>query len=262
MNERITIAVTEGVADMRLNRPDKRNALDLAMFEALSDAAARLDAMRSVRAVALSGEGDAFCAGIDLGLLSDGAPLADLAARTHGIANLFQNAAWAWRTLRVPVIAAVHGVALGGGFQIMLGADIRIVAPDATLSIMEAHWGIVPDMAGTALLRGLVRDDIARELTYSARRFDGEEAMRLGLATRLAPDPRAAALALAREIAAASPQAVQGAKRLFNLAADRDAERQLLAEARAQQPLLHGADMREAIAAAAERRPPRFADPA
>lgn len=260
MRDRVTIEITEGVADVRLNRPDKRNALDLAMFEALSDATSQLAATPGVRAVVLSGAGEGFSAGIDLALLGSGAALDDLATRTHGVANLFQNAVWGWRTLGPPVIAAVHGVAFGGGFQIMLGADIRIVAPDAKLSVMEARWGLVPDMAGTLLLKGLVRDDVARELTYTARQFTGEEAARLGLATRLDPDPRAAALALAREVTGMSPRAVQGAKRLFNLASRIDAERQLVAEAQEQQALLEGKDLQEALAAARDKCRPNFAD--
>jgi len=260
MGDRVTIEISGGVADVRLNRPDKRNALDLEMFKELSAASARLAATPGVRAVVLSGEGECFSAGIDLALLGSVAALDDLATRTHGIANLFQNAAWSWRTLGPPVIAAVHGVAFGGGFQITLGADIRIIAPDARLSVMEARWSLVPDMAGTLLLKGLVRDDVARELTYTARQFSGEEAARLGLATRLSPAPRAAALALAREIVAMSPRAVQSAKRLFNRVSGAAAELQLAAEAQEQQALLKGADLQEALTAARAGRSPTFPD--
>jgi enoyl-CoA hydratase/carnithine racemase len=173
---------------------------------------------------------------------------------------VFQNAAWGWRSLPVPVVAAIHGVAFGGGLQIALGADIRIVAPDAKLAVMEARWGLVPDMAGIALLRGLVRDDVARELTYTARQFSGTEAAQLGLATRLADDPRAVALELAAQIAAGSPRAVRSAKRLFGLSQDAGADALLLAESREQELLLSGPDLPETIAAHAQRRAPRFAD--
>jgi enoyl-CoA hydratase/carnithine racemase len=173
---------------------------------------------------------------------------------------VFQNAAWGWRSLPVPVIAAIHGIAFGGGLQIALGADIRIVAPDAKLAVMEARWGLVPDMAGIALLRGLVRDDVARELTYTARQFSGTEAVDLGLATRVADDPHGAAMALAAQIAARSPRAIRGAKRLFGLSRDGDADALLLAESREQEQLLTGPDLPETIAAHAEQRAPRFAD--
>ena len=146
-NERVTVRVASGIADVRLNRPDKLNALDPAMFTALSEALAGLKSRDDVRAVVLSANGRAFCAGLDLTALG-GQFFDDIQARTHGVANLFQNAAWGWRELAVPVIAAVHGFAFGGGLQIALGADIRIVTPDAKLAVMEARWGLVPDMGG------------------------------------------------------------------------------------------------------------------
>lgn len=230
------------------------------MFDALCAAIERIAAAREVRCVVLSGEGRGFCAGIDLESFAADPGLAELMGRTHGIANRVQQAAWGWRTLPQPVIAAVHGVAFGAGCQIMLAADIRIAAPDAQLAMMEARWGLVPDMGGIALLRGLVRDDVARELTYTARRFDGEEAARLGLVTRTAADPRGEALALARAIAANSPAAIRAAKRLHNLAADAPADAILLAESAEQQALLASPGHRETLAAARERRAPRFAD--
>lgn len=258
--ERLTIAIADGVADVRLARPDKLNACDGAMFDALCAAIGRIATLGEVRCVVLSGEGRAFCAGLDLESFVAGSALADLMARTHGAANRVQQAAWGWRTLPQPVIAAVHGVAFGAGFQIMLAADIRIAAPQAELAMMEARWGLVPDMGGIALLRDLVRDDVAREIIYTARRFDGEEAARLGIVTRTAADPRADALALARAIAANSPAAIRAAKRLCNLAADTPADAILLAESAEQQALLGSPGHRETIAAARERRAPRFAD--
>jgi len=247
-NDRVTIAVADAIANVTLNRPDKLNALDGEMFTALSEASAALAKRDDVRVVVLSGSGRGDPS---FGALHD---------RSYGIANVFQNAAWGWRSLPVPVIAAIHGVAFGGGLQIALGADIRIVAPDAKLAVMEARWGLIPDMAGIALLRGLVRDDVARELTYTARQFSGAEAVELGLATRVADDPHGAAMALAAQIAAHSPRAVSGAKRLFGLSRDADADALLLAESREQQRLLTGPDLPETIAAHAEKRAPRFAD--
>ena len=262
MSDRLSIAIDAGVADVRLNRPDKLNALDPAMFAGIAAAQAELGGMAGLRAVVLSGEGRGFSAGLDMASMAgDGAVSgAGLLARSHGLANLFQQAAWGWRTLKVPVIAAVHGIAFGGGFQIMSGADIRIAHPETRLSIMEMKWGLVPDMAGIALWRTLVRDDVLRELTYSAREFSGEEGARHGFVTRLAEEPRAEALALARAIAGRSPDAVQGAKRLYNLAADADDAAILLAESREQQAVLGTPNQIEAVMANMERRAPRFAD--
>ncbi|TVV72026.1 crotonase/enoyl-CoA hydratase family protein [Sphingomonas solaris] len=222
-------------------------------------ATARRGAAAGLRAVFLSGEGRVSCAGGDLAVLAEEhAP--PLAPRTHGAANLLQQAAWGWRTLPVPVIAAVHGVCFGAGLQIALGADIRLAAPDAQLAMMEARWGLVPDLGGIALLRGLVRDDLARELTYTARRMSGAEAEAIGLVTRTADDPHAEAMVLAHDIAAASPAATRAAKRLFNLAADADAATILPAESTEQAALLAGPGPAEALRAAREGRSPRFAD--
>jgi enoyl-CoA hydratase/carnithine racemase len=259
-DERVSVTVEAGIASVRLNRPGKLNAIDHAMFTALSEASAAVAARADARVVVLSGSGRGFCAGLDIASLAGGGMPGSIERRTHGIANLWQHAVWGWRELPVPVIAAVHGVAFGGGLQIALAADIRIVAPDARLAVMEARWGLVPDMAGIALLRGVVREDVARELTYTARQVSGTEAAALGLATRTADDPYAAAMALAAQVAAASPRAVRGAKRLFGLAQDATAAEILLAESREQQALLAGPDLAETIAAQAEGRAPRFAD--
>ena len=260
MDGRISISVEAGVADVRLNRPDKMNALDMAMFHAIDAAMRDLTARRDVRCVVLSGEGRGFCAGIDLAALATAPELKNLEPRTHGNANLFQNIAWGWRTLPVPVIAAVHGVAFGGGFQMMLGADLRISESAAQLSMMEMRWGLVPDVAGMALLHGLVRDDVARDIVLTGRRFSGTEAAQLGVVTRLADDPRGAALELARGMAASSPDAIRAAKRLLNLPPESSAQEILIAESVEQYALLASANHREAMAAAAEKRVPVYRD--
>lgn len=254
---RVAITIEQGVADVRLTRGEKMNALDPAMFAALIDAIARLEKEDGLRAVVLSGEGRAFCAGLDMASMAGGAPI-DLDARTHGAANDFQQVAWGWRTLPVPVIAAVHGVAFGGGLQIASGADVRIVAPDARLSVMEMKWGIVPDMAGYALWRGIVRDDVLRELVYTAREVTADEAVALGLATRVAADPHAEAMALARAIAGRNPHAIRAAKRLANL--EGDAACLLRAESTEQAQLLRSPNQIEAVMANMQRRAPTFAD--
>jgi enoyl-CoA hydratase/carnithine racemase len=266
MDERITVAINAGVADVRLNRPDKMNALDDPMFEALISTGERLKTEPSVRAVVLSGEGRAFCAGLDtsnFGRMASGERRGDRllgVERTQRGANRAQNAVLVWRDLPVPVIAAVHGVALGGGFQVALGPDLRFVAPDARMSVLEIKWGLVPDMGGVALLRGLVRDDVARELTYSGRMVSGEEALTLGLATRVCADPRAEALAFAAEIAGRSPSAIRGAKRLMNLAQTASEAEILLAESREQADLIGSPNQVEAVMASLEKRPAKFAD--
>lgn len=264
---RVLVEVAEGVADVRLNRPDKMNALDPTMFAALASVGARLAAAPGLRAVVLSGEGRAFCAGLDMAsfaaIAAEGAAGligGDLTDRTHGPANIFQDVALTWRRLPVPVIAALHGVAFGGGFQIALGADIRYVAPDTKLSIMEIRWGIVPDMAGTLLMRGLARADIVRELTYTGRVFSGEDAFTYGFATRACAEPRAAALATAREIAAKSPDAIRAGKRLLNMSDEAFAARVLAAESLGQKGLLGSPNQTEAARANMEGRVPIFQD--
>jgi len=265
MTERVCISISDGVADVRMARPDKLNALDLAMFEALEEAGARVAADRSVRAVVLSGEGRAFCAGLDFAsfLAAQGADTIVRSLfdrRADGPANLAQQAAYAWSELAVPVIAAVHGVAFGGGLQIALGADLRIVAPDAKLSVMEIKWGLVPDMTGSQTLRRLVRLDVAKELTFSGRIISGSEALELGLATRISEDPRRDAFVLAREIAEKSPEAIRAAKRLLDRAGLVDLAAGLLLEEELQRSLLGSPNQIEAVQANLEKRPPRFSD--
>ena len=269
MEERISISISEGVADVRLVRADKMNALDQAMFEALVAATERLSKEKGVRVVVLSGEGRAFCAGLDMGRFAamkekggngiPGGENRDLTMRTHGQANFPQQAVWGWRQLPVPVIAAVHGVAFGGGFQLSLGADMRFLSPDARMSIMEIKWGLVPDMAGTPVLASLVRDDILRDLTYTGRIFSAQEAMAYGLATRICDDPRAAALEVAREIAGKSPDAIRAAKRLLNnLSVDPGPA--LLAESVEQQKLIGSPNQTEAVRSNLEKRAAKYAD--
>ena len=264
MEDRVRLTIADGVAQVRLNRPDKMNALDPAMFEALIAAGTQLGARRDVRAVILCGEGRAFCAGLDLDRLlattkgDSLIPSVDLARRSHGLANYAQHLVWLWRELPIPVIAAVHGVAFGGGFQLSLGADLRYLAPETKLGVIEAKWGLVPDMAGTQLMRHLAREDVVRELTYTGRVFSADEALAYGFATGLADDPLAAALTVAREIARRSPNAVRAAKRLLNLAATSDVATGLAAETAEQAALLCTFNHVEAVSSNIERRPPQW----
>ena len=215
--ERVRIEIADHVAVVTLARPDKHNALDIAMFDQIIAAAERLRSQPGVRAVVLHGEGPSFCSGLDVGsIMQSGGPTGLTDRVGDEVPNYFQRSAHDWTTLPMPVIAAVHGNCFGGGLQIALGADIRIAAPDARLSVMEVKWGLVPDMAITRALPRLVGVDVAKELTFTARVFDGVEAARLGVVTRVADEPLAAARALAAEIAARSPDAVRAAKRLFD----------------------------------------------
>jgi enoyl-CoA hydratase/carnithine racemase len=248
------------------------NALDPAMFEALVGAGERLKREPGLRSVVISGEGRAFCAGLDMGnfgRMADGSRPrvtsngVGLASRTHGVANAAQYAVWVWREIPVPVIAAVHGVAFGGGFQLMLGADMRFVAPDTRLAVLEIKWGLIPDMAGTQLMRHLAREDVVRELTYTGRIFSGKEALELGFATRVCEDPRAEAMATAREIAGKNPDAVRAAKRLLNAVAQvTDPLTGLAQETEEQVALIGSPNQIEAVRANLEKRAPAFTDPA
>jgi enoyl-CoA hydratase/carnithine racemase len=266
--ERVTVAVKDGVADVRLNRPDKLNALDQAMFDALVETSAKLAADPSIRAVVLSGEGRGFCAGLDFtsfqAMANEGTRgrVRQLGDRPAGrIANHGQQAAYGWTELPVPVIAAIHGVALGGGFQVALGADIRIVAPDAQLSVLEIRWGLIPDMTGTFMLRQLVGLDVAKELTFTGRMVSGEEALKLGLATRLTDNPREEALELAAQIAGSNPDAIRAGKRLLNQSGQVPLQQQLLDESTEMGALIGSPNQVEAVAAYFEKRPSVFADP-
>ena len=271
MNDRITVELKDGVADVRMVRVDKMNALDDAMFSALVETGEELKTRPGVRVIVLSGEGRAFCAGLDMGNFSamasgtrgqrssTGEPLLT-PTRTPGGSNRAQHAVMVWREQPVPVIAAVHGVAFGGGFQLALGADMRFVTADARMAVMEIKWGLVPDMAGLVLMRGLIRDDVARELTFTGRIFNGEEAVAMGLATRVCADPRADALALAAEIAGKNPQAIRGAKRLLNMVQDADQHAILEAESVEQSALIGKPNQIEAVMSNMQKRPAVFQD--
>ena len=261
--DRVSIDLADnGVAQVRFTRGDKMNALDGAQFEAVLEAGQALREMKGLRVAVLSGEGRAFCAGLDLSSMAAGGsnPQAKLVDRTHGNANRAQEAAMTWRKCPVPVIAAVHGVCFGGGLQIASGADIRVVHPATRMAVMEMKWVLVPDMGGYALWRGLVRDDILRELTYTNREFSGEEALGLGFATMIDEDPLARATALAETIANKNPDAIRGSKRLFKVMQEEGEDAILLAESREQDGIMRTPNQVEAVMAEMEKRPPRFAD--
>lgn len=273
IESRVTIDIQNHVAHVKLNRPDKMNALDDAMFEGIVAAGEQLKLDKTIRAVVLSGEGRAFCAGLDMGNFSgmakggsktspDANEQSDvpgrLETRTHGLANRPQFTSWVWREVPVPVIVAMHGVAYGGGCQISLGADMRYAAPGTKISIMEMKWGLVPDMGATPFLQKLVGDDVARELTYTNRIILAEEAKELGLVTRVCDDPIAEALKVAAEIASKNPEAIRASKRILNNAPFQSAAEILLAESVEQDKLIGFPNQVEAIMANMEKREPVF----
>jgi len=160
----------------------------------------------------------------------------------------------------VPVIAAIHGVAFGGGFQLTLGADLRFMTAEARMSVMEIKWGLVPDLAGTQLMRHLAREDVVRELTYTGRIFNGTEAKEYGFVTKVVDDPRAAALETAKEIANKSPDAIRANKRLLNDAVAVDAAAGLMAESVEQQKLIGSPNQIEAIMSNLQKRAANYKD--
>jgi enoyl-CoA hydratase/carnithine racemase len=267
MSDRVSIDLNHGIADVRLNRPEKLNALDVAMFQAIVEAGESLKDDPAVRVVVLSGRGRGFCAGLDFSSFqamaapeaAGGEPPTTAIGQTNGgITHLGQQSAWVWQEIGVPVIAALHGVVLGGGLQIALGADLRLVAPDAKLAVLEARWGLIPDMTGTVILPRLVGIDVAKELTFTGRMVSGTEAVALGLATRLAEDPHGAALELAAELVTKSPEALREGKRLLNLSGTRPVADQLLDERATMASLIGTPNQVEATTAFFEKREPRF----
>jgi enoyl-CoA hydratase/carnithine racemase len=257
MSQRVTIEVADHVALVTLNRPEKHNALDGAMFEGIVEAAGQVAQMPEVRAVVLHGAGPSFCSGLDVGAMGS---LDDLLGRPDGQrANLAQRTCTGWIDVPAPVIAAVHGNCFGGGLQIALGADIRIAAPDARMSVMESKWGLVPDMGITSTLPRLVRIDIAKELTFTGRVVSGTEAAALGLVTSVSEDPLASATELAREIAGRSPDAVRAAKKLYDTAWHAPVEEGLKLETELQVSLIGSPNQIEAVRAGIAKEPANFA---
>jgi enoyl-CoA hydratase/carnithine racemase len=273
MSDVVTVDIVGGVADVRLNRPEVMNALNDDLFAALIDVGQSLRAEPTLRAVVLSGEGRGFCGGLDKSSFAAQTSGAALVPATSdgdpqrwgdlGVEGLLlgrgQKAVWVWRLVEVPVIAAIHGAAVGAGLQVALGADLRFVTPDAKLGVLEINWGLVPDMGGTQLLPPLVGLDHARDLIYSGRIVDGREGLRLGLVTELFDDPLAAARNYARQIASRNPQAIRNAKALTSMAQQVSPE-SLLAERKAMWATIGTDNQVEAVRANLERRAPRFVD--
>ena len=263
MSDRVQLTIDNAVATVRLSRPEKRNALDPDMFDGLIDTGKRIIADNSVRAVVLHGEGKAFCAGLDFGSFLGSPDLMQklLARGEESPANMAQRAAWVWQEVKVPVIAAVHGFAFGGGLQIALGADMRYVTADAEFSVMEITWGLIPDMSITQTLLELVPLDVAKELTFTGRKLSGTEAVALGLATKVCADPLADALETAKLIATKSPHAIRAGKALLRDAPGMSRADALKLETALQVTLLGSPNQTEAVQANMMKRAPAFKDP-
>jgi enoyl-CoA hydratase/carnithine racemase len=275
-NDRVTVAISGDIADVRLDRPEKRNALDPAMFDAISKAGRDLVTNREIRAVVLSGNGNSFCAGLDFGSFQS---MADSeknggvsggnksssenagAMQPGAITHLAQQICWVWQEVPVPVVAALQGHALGGGMQLALGADIRVAHGETQFSMREVHWGLIPDMTGTLMLSRLVRDDVAKDLVFSARIISGVEAHALGVVTRLSDKPFETAMQIAREIADRSPDAVRGAKSLINRLSNAGAAEHFAEERRIIHSLIGKPNQVEAVMSNFEKRPAKFRPP-
>ena len=265
----VIVEINNGVADVRINRPDKRNAVDSDVMNGLLAAIEQIKADKQVRVVVLSGEGKSFCAGIDMAsfgdmvsgdLTAEGAASAydDLSAAG---ANRPQQLGWGWQELDIPVIAAVHGGAMGGGLNIALGADIRVMSPDAKLGFVEISFGLLPDMSATQSLRHLAKLDRIKELIFTGRKFTGEQAYEYGLATVLSDTPREDALAMAQTIARRNPDAIRAAKQLLNNSMTATIRQGLLAESDCSRALMGTPNQIEAIMSGFEGREPLFIDP-
>ncbi len=266
MTELVTISIEKHVADVRFNRPEKYNALSLDMIAAMENAINKLAKESAVRAVVVSGEGKGFCAGLDFEIFAamqskEGNKIINLTDRYENrITNIFQHIAYGWKQLPMPVIAAIHGVALGGGCQIALGADIRFCTPDTKFSIMEMKWGLIPDMSASQTIRDLVSIDVAKELIFTGKIIKGEEAARLKLVTRVCEKPHEEAMILAKEIASQNPEAIRAAKKLLNEVWHGDSARGLLMESELEMTLIGTPNQLEAVSANLEKRTPTFKD--
>ena len=275
-NDRVTVTIRDGIADVRLDRADKRNALDPAMFDAIAKAGHDLVTNREIRAVVLSGNGNSFCAGLDFGSFQsmadsgkngDGSKGNTISSENAGamqpgaITHLAQQICWVWQEVPVPVVAALQGHALGGGMQLALGADIRVAHGETQFAMREVHWGLIPDMTGTLMLSRLVRDDVAKDLVFSARIISGVEAHALGVVTRLSDTPFETAMQIANEIADRSPDAVRGAKALINRLSNAGAADHFAEERRIIYSLIGKPNQVEAVMSNFEKRPAKFRPP-
>lgn len=265
MTELVTINIDEnGIVDVRLNRPEKYNALNLDMFDAISEAGESLKANKDLRVIVLSGEGKGFCAGLDMmSVMSEpdgviGKNGERFKPQKGEQANFFQKPAYVWSEQKVPVIAALHGAAYGGGFQIAMGADMRVARNDTRLSIMEIKWGLIPDMSAMATLPDIISMSVAKELTYTGRIVEADEALHLGLVNKKVDDHLASAFELAELIASKSPDAIRTDKLLIEKAWNLEAKQAMALETKLQQQVMGKENQMEAVMANMQNRAPKF----
>ncbi len=218
IDERVEIEIVDNIAHVYLNRVEKHNALDMRMFHAIKKAIKSLKKDRSIRAVIVEGRGEDFCTGLDIKsvMKSISAPLRLLFKWLPWQSNLAQFVSTGWREIPVPVIMVIHGRCWGGGLQIALGGDFRVASPDSSIAIMEARWGLIPDMGGTLALRELLSQDTAKQLAMTGEIISGTKAEQIGLVTYVTERPIEKAMQLADTIAQQSPDAVAAAKKLYN----------------------------------------------
>ncbi len=259
--DRALLSIEQGIAEVSFTRPDKMNALDNASFDALCQVSAALKDRTDVRAVVVYGTGNSFCSGLDMSMFTDPNASLDLIDRSHGMCNRYQQAVWGWRELPVPVVAAINGYCLGGGLQIALGADVRIAHPESQYSVMEMQWGLIPDMAFSVIGPHLLRDDVLRDLVYTGRKLGAEEALDLGLITRLSDDPLTAAREYAKNISQMNPNAIRVAKAMINDLWP-EADEHFKTESEGMASLMKTPNQIEAVMARMEKREPKFKDPA
>jgi len=257
---RVQLTFQDGIAQVLLNRPSKHNSLDMELIESLLEVLTSLQSYRGLRAIILAGSGDSFCSGLDVsGVMADPKNIQFLLSGTDGHPhNKVQHLALGWRSLAVPVIAAIKGYCYGGGLQIALGADFRIAHPEARLSVMEARWGIIPDMGLSVTARGCVREDVLLRLTLTAEVLSGEQAKQEGLVTEVAEDPMARAQELAEIFVQRSPDMVKASKRLLRDSYTQTDDERLAMEEKLQKRLLGTPNQMEAVMANLQKRAPEF----
>ncbi|MFK8053130.1 MAG: crotonase/enoyl-CoA hydratase family protein [Woeseiaceae bacterium] len=266
MSDRVTVDIQDHIATVTLNRPEKFNAFDPQMFEAVSATGTELSARPDVRAIVLTGAGGNFSAGLDISSMGSAddatSDFADAAYKMIGDtpANRFQHPAWVWYAAPMPVIAAIDGVCLGAGMQVAAGADFRFAAKDARFSILEVKWGLVPDMGFTAVMRDVMRLDHLKQLAYTGRIVSADEALAYGLVSELHDDPVAAAMRVAEEIAGRSPDAVRATKHLVNESWRESQAAGLVREARLQDAVMNEPNQIESVMANVQKRAPNFID--
>jgi enoyl-CoA hydratase/carnithine racemase len=260
MNDRVLLQVRNGLARVTLNRGEKYNGLDRPMLQGLVETAGRIASDRSIRVVIMAGAGNAFCTGLDFASFGkSSAALIRAGLKLPGQkTNLFQRACWVWRDLPVPVIAVLHGHAVGGGLQLALGADFRFATPDCRLSIMEGKWGLIPDMTGSVTLRELVPMDVVKRLMMTAEVFDGRQALDYGIVTGVSDDPHKDAEALAGELINRSPDALALTKQLLHRTWNKSPRRAFWTETVLQTRLLRGVNHGIARAANLAKETPTY----